>query len=168
MTVYGAGLRVSEVVKLKPFHIESSRKMIRVEEGKGKKDRYTILPGRLLEELRIYWKLCRPKEWLFPGNHSYRPLSSGAAQRVFYDAAKKAGFSKCGGIHTLRHCFATHLLEGNYDIYTIKKFLGHSSIVTTMRYLHITEERIRSVKSPLDFDKHELAHLTQGGENDNT
>ncbi len=160
MTVYGAGLRVSEVVKLKPFHIESSRKMIRVEDGKGKKDRYTILPDKLLEELRLYWKICRPKEWLFPGTNKAWPLSAGAAQRVFYDAAKKAGFSKCGGIHTLRHCFATHLLEGNYDIYSIKKFLGHSSLTTTMRYLHITKERIALVKSPLDFDEHELALLS--------
>ena len=169
MTIYGAGLRVSEVVRLKAPHIESDpdRMLIRVEQGKGRKDRYTILSDKLLEELRLYWKCCRPEEWLFPGQKKSNFLTVSSAQKYYNRAKEKAGITRGKGIHTLRHCFATHLLEQGVDIYTIKKFLGHSSIVTTMRYLHITKERIALVKSPLDFDKHDLALLTQGGKNDN-
>lgn len=152
-TVYSAGLRVSEVINLKPVHIESdpSRMMIRIDQGKGRKDRYTVLAEELLPVLREYWKQCRPKEWLFPGRDQAEPITQGTVQKIYYTAKKKAGITKGRGIHTLRHCFASHLLWSGEDIYVIKRFLGHSSIKTTIRYLHVTEERLREVKSPFDL-----------------
>jgi len=150
MTVYGAGLRVSEVVHLKPRHIESDRMMIRVDQGKGKKDRYTILPQSLLYELRRYWKVCRPHSWLFFGKDKNKSMPVATAQRIYYHAKNKAGITKGNGIHTLRHCFATHLLDQGVDIYTIKQLLGHTALVTTSKYLHTTSEKIAAVKSPLD------------------
>jgi site-specific recombinase XerD len=104
MTVYGAGLRVSEAVHLKPYHIESSRMMIRIDQGKGKKDRYTILPKRLLIQLRKYWKACCPDSWLFFGKNKKKPMPIGTAQQIYYNAKKKAGITNGKGIHTLRHC----------------------------------------------------------------
>jgi site-specific recombinase XerD len=129
MTVYGAGLRVSEVVRLKPHHIESDRMLIRVEQAKGRVDRYTILQERLLEELRIYWRVYRPgREWLFPGRDRNQPLSSATAQ----------------------HCFASHMLEAGEDLDSIQRWMGHKSIVTTSGYLHVCKPRQRTAKSPLD------------------
>ncbi|MEA1927970.1 MAG: site-specific integrase [Candidatus Auribacterota bacterium] len=150
MTVYSAGLRVSEVVKLKPFHIESSRRLIRVDQGKGNKDRYTHLSPRLIQELRSYWRLCHPTIWLFPGRDKNRPMAIGTAQQIYYQAKERAGITRPGGIHTLRHCFATHQLESGCDIFVIKNMLGHSALASTTRYLHISPERLRSVVSPLD------------------
>ena len=150
MTVYGAGLRVGEAVRLKPGHIESSRMMIRVEQGKGNKDRYTLLPDGLLQELRSYWRLCRPTIWLFPGRDKNRPMTVGTAQKIYYQAKKQGGITKRGGIHTLRHCFATHLLEAGCDIFTIKRMMGHTALASTTRYLHISPDRLRAVISPLD------------------
>lgn len=150
MTTYGAGLRVSEVVHLKPHHIESERMMIRVEQGKGKKDRYTILPQSLLLELQAYWKACHPHSWLFFGRDKEMPMSIATAQRVFYNAKEKAGIKRGKGIHTLRHCFATHLLDQGLDIYTIKQMMGHTALVTTSKYLHTTKEKIAAINSPLD------------------
>lgn len=150
LTVYGAGLRVSEAVMLKPHHIESSRMMIRVEDGKGRKDRYTILPEILLKELKVYWKACRPGKWLFYGRDTMKPMPVGTAQKIYYLTKKKAGITAGRGIHTLRHCFATHLLDEGTDIYTIKQLMGHSSIKTTLGYLHVTREKIASIKSPFD------------------
>ena len=150
LTIYGAGLRVSEAVRLKPSHIESRRMMIRVEDGKGRKDRYTILPDILLKELKVYWKACRPKAWLFYGRDPLEPMPVGTAQKIYFLTKKKAGISGGRGIHTLRHCFATHLLDAGTDINTIKKLMGHSSIKTTFGYLHVSREKIASVKSPLD------------------
>ena len=150
ITVYGGGLRVSEVVRLKPHHIESERMMIRVDQGKGKKDRYTILPQSLLDQLRSYWKACRPHSWLFFGKDKDNPMSIATAQRIYYNAENKAGINKGNGIHTLRHCFATHLLDQGVDIYTIKQLMGHTALVTTSKYLHTTREKIAAVKSPLD------------------
>lgn len=150
MTVYGGGLRVSEVVSLKPHHIESDRMMIRVEQGKGRKDRYTILPQSLLSELKVYWKACRPHSWLFFGKDKDKPMPIATAQRIYYNTKDKAGISKGNGIHTLRHSFATHLLDQAVDIYTIKQLMGHSALVTTSKYLHTTKERIAAIKSPLD------------------
>ncbi len=139
---------MSEVVHLKPHHIESERMMIRVEQGKGRKDRYTILPQSLLDQLRTYWKTCHPHSWLFFGKDKPMPIAT--AQAIYNNAKNKAGINKGNGIHTLRHCFATHLLDQGVDIYTIKQMMGHSALVTTSRYLHTTREKIASVKSPLD------------------
>lgn len=150
MTVYGAGLRVSEAVHLKPQHIESSRMLIRVEQGKGNKDRYTILSPRLLQELRSYWLLFRPAIWLFPGRDPNRHLPVGTAQKIYYRAKDQVGITKPGGIHTLRHCFATHLLESGCDIFAIKQMLGHTALSSTTRYLHIDTSRLQAIQSPLD------------------
>lgn len=150
MTAYGTGVRVSELVKLKPHHIESSRMMVRVEQGKGEKDRYTILPQNLLDELRIYWTMHQPREWLFPHRDGVRPMPIGTAQKIYYTAKQLAGITKGFGIHTLRHCFATHLMDQGVDIYSIKKMLGHTSIKTTAKYLHVTSKRLALIKSPLD------------------
>lgn len=150
MTVYGAGLRVSEVVKLQPRHIESKRMMLRIEQGKGKKDRYTVLPKSLLLELRAYWKACRPHSWLFFGKDKNKPMPVNTAQNIYYNAKKAAGITKGKGIHTLRHAFATHLLDQGTDIYVIKQMMGHSAIKTTSRYMHTTVQKIAAVVSPVD------------------
>ena len=156
ITAYSAGLRLSELVSLKPEHIESGRKLIRVEQGKGNKDRYTLLSDKLLKELRIYWKRYHPKKYLFyPTGNINKPLSKNMASKVFTKAKKKAELAVGKGIHSLRHSFATHLLEDGVDLYSIKTFLGHSSISTTMIYLRLTANGIKNIKSP--FDKHESA-----------
>ncbi len=149
MCVYGAGLRVSEVVMLKPEHIESGRRLIRVEQAKGHKDRYTILSDRLLIELRNYWRSFRPGEWLFFGRDRSRPMPIGSAQKIFYLIRQRAGISK-GSMHTLRHSFATHMLECGVDIFELKRMLGHSSVKTTSGYIHISKEHLCSIQSPLD------------------
>ncbi len=151
MTTYAAGLRVSEVVSLKVTDIDSKRMMIRVQQGKGRKDRYTILSQRLLRELRIYWKMYRPLLWLFPGRNPDNPLPVETAQRVYYHAKDKSGIKKGKGIHTLRHCFATHLLEAGVDLRTIQTLMGHNSIMTTMLYLQVTRKHLSSTQSPLDL-----------------
>lgn len=150
MCVYGAGLRVSEVVVLRPEHIESARGLIRVEQGKGRKDRYTLLPNRLLDELRGYYRYFHPGEWLFFGRDRAKPMPVGSAQKIFYLIRNRAGIDH-GGIHTLRHCFATHLLEAGADIFELKRMMGHSAIKTTSGYIHISKEHLQSVASPLDL-----------------
>ena len=151
MTTYAAGLRVSEVIRLKVTDIDSDRMMIRVASGKGDKDRYTILSRRALEELRSYWKVFRPPLWLFPGRELNRPISNSTARCVFMTAKHKAGIRKCGGIHMLRHSFATHLLEAGVDVRTIQLLMGHASIVSTVRYLHVTRKNLDATESPLDL-----------------
>jgi integrase/recombinase XerD len=148
---YGSGLRVGELVRLKTHHIESDRKLVRVEEAKGRKDRYTLLSIRALDELRTYWKQYRPTSYIFYGNNKSKPMDVTVAQRAYHQVKTAAGIHKGRGIHTLRHCFATHLLEQGVDIYIIKKFLGHTSIQTTMVYLHMLPDRMAEVKSPLDL-----------------
>lgn len=150
MTLYSAGLRIGEVTRLKVSDIESGRMMIRVNEGKGLKDRYTLLGERNLEMLRCYWKAYRPLEWLFPGRNASEPVSISAIQRVFKTSLAKAGIKKKASVHTLRHCFATHLLESGTDLYYIQRLLGHKSAGTTSVYLHITGKDIGKIKSPLD------------------
>ena len=152
MTTYASGLRVSEVVGLKVTDIDSERMMIRVQQGKGRKDRYTILSERLLKELRVYWKMYRPSLWLYPGGTKQKqPLSISSAQRIYNHAKEEAGIQKGKGIHTLRHCFATHLLEAGVDLRTIQMLMGHSSILTTMGYLQVTRKHLSSTQSPLDL-----------------
>lgn len=150
MTIYGAGLRISEATRLKVSDIDSRRMMIRVDEGKGLKDRYTLLGERNLEILRVYYKTYRPSEWLFPGRGRSEPVSISSVQRVFKASVQKAGIKKKASVHTLRHCFATHLLESGTDLYYIQRLLGHKSAGTTSVYLHITGKDIGKIKSPID------------------
>jgi site-specific recombinase XerD len=150
---YGSGLRASEVVSLKTHHIESDRHLVRVEQGKGRKDRYTLLSVKALEWPRVYWKSYRPVLYLFFGRDKNKPMDVSSAQKMYHLARVAAEIQKGKGIHTLRHCFATHLLEAGTDIYTIKEFMGHRSIETTMVYLHILPNRFAEIKSPLDFHK---------------
>jgi site-specific recombinase XerD len=151
MTTYAAGLRVGEVVNLKLSDIDSSRMTIRVSQGKGNKDRYTILSSRLLTELRAYYRQYKPPLWLFYGSYTGAQMSIGTAQTMYYTAKERAGITKKGGIHTLRHCFATHLLEAGVDLRTIQSLMGHASIITTMGYLRVTSKKLAATKSPLDL-----------------
>ena len=152
MTTYAAGLRVSEVCNLKVEDINSARMQIRVNQGKGGKDRYTILSARLLTELRVYWRMVRPKVWLFPSTYRLgQPLSIKTAQLVFHQAVKLAQLPHHDGIHSLRHSFATHLLEAGVDLPVLQRLLGHSNLATTATYLHVRRERLALLKSPLDL-----------------
>ena len=151
MTTYAGGFRVSEVVRLKPDHIDSDRMMIRVDDGKGQKDRFTILSERLLVELRLYWKKCRPLSYFFHGQYLNRPMDRSAAYHIYEKAKDKAGIKKGGGIHALRHAFATHLLEAGVDPRTIQVLMGHRSLSSTMRYMKVTRKKLLSTKSPLDL-----------------
>ncbi len=148
---YGSGLRVSEVVQLQPHHIESNRMMVRVEQGKGRKDRYTVLSQKSLDLLREYWRSCRPGKWLFFGRDKDSPMAVGTAQKVYHNAIEKAGITRGRGIHTLRHCFASHALEQGVEMYIIKRWLGHTSITTTCGYLHLSPSYLSTLKSPLDL-----------------
>jgi len=168
MTAYSAGLRVSELVSLRQEHIDSSRMVIRVDQGKGKKDRYTILSQRLLNELRIYYKAYRPENWLFPGKNLIQHISISSAQRIYYKAKKKAGITKGKGIHTLRHCFASHLLEAGYDVRRIQILMGHKSLSTTMAYLHVSRQGLGMVKSPFDFVDEEKQNTSPWEDTDDT
>jgi integrase/recombinase XerD len=151
MTTYGGGLRVSEVVRLRVSDIDAQRDMIRVEQGKGRKDRYTLLGPRLLAELRHYWQVYRPaRPWLFPQRHKAVPMDPSTAQKLYYAAKHRAGVTKPGGIHALRHAFATHAVEGGMDLPTLQRLLGHDSITTTMRYVHVARSHATAQGSPLD------------------
>ncbi len=150
MTTYGAGLRVSEVTRLRLSDIDSQRMLIRVEQGKGRKDRYTLLSPRLLEELRRYCRIYRPTEWLFPAPVRNAPMSISTAQHLYKNWKARAGIQKRGGIHALRHGFATHLLESGADVVTIQRLLGHECLETTAHYLHVTAQRVSEQVSPLD------------------
>jgi len=163
MTAYSAGLRASEVIVLKPEHIDSKRMLIKVENGKGGKDRYTLLSERLLKELRHYYKIFQPKTYLFPSSYKDKDLLCYESVRSIYaNARKKAGIKKGSGLHTLRHSFATHLLEAGYDIRKIQILMGHKSLSTTIIYLHVSRETLSKIKSPLDlFDP---AITTDNGE----
>jgi site-specific recombinase XerD len=151
MTAYSAGLRVSELVHLKLNAIHTERMMIRVEQGKGKKDRYTILSQRLLGELKRYKQTYQPVSWVLFGKNRNCPLDITAVQKVYNRAKQKSGVEKGKGIHTLRYCFATHLLEGGVDLVTIKTLLGHNSLQSTQRYLQIRQPKLGSTTSPLDL-----------------
>lgn len=149
-TAYAAGLRVSEAVSLKITDIDSERMTLRVEHGKGGKDRYVMLSPRLLEILRSYWRVARPRDWLFPGRDASRPLNPVSLHRACRLAATAAGLDKQVTVHTLRHSFATHLLESGTNIRVIQLLLGHSNLSTTARYMQVATSTIHGTVSPLD------------------
>jgi integrase/recombinase XerD len=149
-TAYGAGLRVSEVARLRVADIDSDRMVIRVEQGKGGKDRYVMLSAQLLQILRAYWRIARPGRWLFPGREAGRPVSVTTLQEACRGAAREAGLSKPVTVHTLRHSFATHLLEAGTDIRIIQVVLGHARLATTARYTQVATSVIAGTASPLD------------------
>jgi integrase/recombinase XerD len=150
MTAYAAGLRISEVVALRVDDIDSQRMVLRVCQGKGRKDRNVMLSPRLLALLREYWKVARPAEWLFPGEIPGRPITVGTVHRICVQAAHAAGLGKHVTIHTLRHSFATHLLEAGTDIRTIQMLLGHRNLKTTAIYAHVAPTAVEMTQSPLD------------------
>jgi len=151
MAAYSAGLRANEVLALKPEHIDSKRMLIRVEQGKGGKDRYTLLSQYFLFRLREYHRKFHPKEWLFPSSQNEGPLSYETLRVIYEKARKKAGVKRGKGVHTMRHCFATHLLEAGYDIRKIQLLLGHRALSTTIIYLHVSRQSLLAIKSPLDL-----------------
>jgi site-specific recombinase XerD len=151
MAMYSAGLRVSEALALRAEDIDSTRMLIKVENGKGGKERYSLLSKRFLEELRHYYQSFRPKKWLFPSSHTKDKLCYHSAYLLYERARKKARVAKGAGPHTLRHCFATHLLEAGYDIRRIQVLMGHSSLSTTMIYLYVSKQTLSTITSPLDL-----------------
>jgi integrase/recombinase XerD len=150
-TIYSGGLRLGEATRLRVSDIDGQRMTILVQQGKGNKDRYTLLGQRAREILRLYYKAYRPTEWLFPSKDPAQPLSGSSVQRVFKKALHRAGIKKKASVHTLRHCFATHLLESGTDLYHIQRLLGHTTAKTTSVYLHITGRDLAKVKSPIDL-----------------
>jgi site-specific recombinase XerD len=148
--IYSAGLRVGEVVKLTSQDIDSQRMLIHVVQGKGRKDRYTVLSEIALEQLRKYYKLYKPEKWLFPGQNEKEYLTTRTVERIFENACMAAKITKKVSVHSLRHSFATHLLEGGIDLRYIQELLGHESSKTTEIYTHVTEKSISKIQSPLD------------------
>lgn len=151
MTTYAAGLRLSEVIALKPGDIDSGRMTLRVEQGKGAQDRYTLLSPSLLTQLRKYWEAFHPRAWLFPGRSAERHIQDSVVQRTYTRAKARAGIRKQGGIHALRHAFATHLLEAGVDVHSIQRLLGHRSLGTTARYFHLTQNGLQKIAASKDL-----------------
>jgi site-specific recombinase XerD len=149
--VYAAGLRVSEAIALKVSDIDADRMTVRIAQGKGAKDRYVPLAKRLLQDLRAYWKTTPPGVWLFANRQGTRPIDITVAQKIYMMAKLRAGIQKHGGIHALRHAFATHLLEAGTDLHTVQRLLGHRHISTTLRYFHLSHGRLVGTCSPLDL-----------------
>jgi site-specific recombinase XerD len=164
MTTYSAGLRASEVLVLKAEHIDSKRMLIKVT-GKGGRERYTLLSKKLLPELREYYRSYRPKILLFPSYRKGKPLAYETIRSVYEKARKKAAIKRGAGVHTLRHSFATHLLEAGYDIRKIQVLMGHTRLTTTMIYLHVSRETLAKIPSPLDLFN---PQTTNGGDDDDT
>lgn len=148
-TIYGLGLRISELINLKISHIDSQRMLVHLHNAKGKKDRIVMLPESLLISLRVYFKSYKPKVFLFEGHHN-NPYSASSIRKIFKTALHKANVVKPATVHTLRHSFATHLLENGTDIRIIQKLLGHKNIKTTLQYTQVAQTTIQNVKSPLD------------------
>jgi integrase/recombinase XerD len=148
---YGAGLRASEVCNLKIADIDSDRMLIHVDHGKGGKDRKVMLSPGLLNLLRDYWREARPEGWLFPGNPKINPISSRQLNRAFTSAKHMAGIKKIATLHTLRHSFATHLLEANTDVRVIQVLLGHAKLTTTAQYTHVATKTIKDTVSPYEM-----------------
>jgi len=151
MTAYGAGLRLNEICHLRLIDIDAARMTLRVEQGKGAKDRYTLLSPRLLSELRRYWRVYRPKHWLYTRRDGEQPVSDTTVHRIYHLAKVRAGIAKQGGIHSLRHAFATHLLEAGVDIHTIQRLMGHGHISSTLRYFHLARKHLANTPSPLEL-----------------
>ena len=154
MTAYAAGLRVSEVVHLKVTDIDSQRMMIRIRQGKGHKDRYVMLSPRLLEILRLYWQHAHPREWLFPGDIPGHPITRSAVGRACELARQRSGITKPVTPHSLRHAFATHLLESGTDVRRIQLLMGHRALSTTARYLKLATSTVCATTSPFDLLPH--------------
>lgn len=150
-TMYGAGLRISEALNLRINDIDSKRGVLRISQAKGKKDRYAPLSTTVLDVLKVYWKVYRPTSWLFPGKATDRPMTSRTIQNLCRPAAEKAGLSKPVTTHTMRHCFATHLLEDGTDLRTIQHLLGHRGMSTTAIYLHVAGSTLASARRCLDL-----------------
>jgi site-specific recombinase XerD len=148
---YGCGLRLSELIHLQVGDIDSGRMVIHVRHGKGGKDRLVPLSRRLLEELRAYWRRYRPATWLFPGERPEQPISGSNMQRRFGQLVQRVGLTKHCSLHTLRHSYATHLLEAGVDLLTLKMLLGHKTLETTTRYLHVSTQRLQQTPSLLDL-----------------
>ena len=152
MTVYAAGLRVSEACRLRVEDILSSRMQLRIVCGKGQRDRYTNLSPKLLEHLRQYWTVFRPQEWVFAsGRDPRRPMVVESGQRIYYQAVQRAQLPRKGGIHALRHSYATHLMEAGVELTAVQRLMGHAHLSTTAVYLHVRQERLAQIKSPLDL-----------------
>jgi integrase/recombinase XerD len=150
-TAYACGLRLQELLHLQVADIDSCRRVVHVRQGKGQKDRLVPLSQRLLEDLRSYWRFQRPRTWLFPNRTQKRPLHAGTIQRQFRRLVKRAGLIKPATMHTLRHSFATHLLEAGVDVLTVQKLLGHRQLSTTALYLHLRGDHFRQLPSLLDL-----------------
>jgi len=148
---YGCGLRLEELTHLQVPDIDSARMVIHVRRGKGRKDRLVPLSCRLLAELRAYWRRYHPRPWLFPGADAERPISGSNMQRRFARLVQQVGLHKHCSLHTLRHSYATHLLEAGVDLLTLKALLGHRSLETTSRYLHVSTSRLQQTPSLLDL-----------------
>jgi integrase/recombinase XerD len=151
MLIYSSGLRLTEAARLKVTDIDSKRMLVRIKQGKGRKDRYTILSKTALEVLREYWSQYRPTEYLFAGRFPGKPLTGRSIQRVLIKAKDLAGIKKPATVHTLRHSFATHLLEAGTDLYHIQLLLGHRTLNTTTIYLHVSRKELARIISPLDL-----------------
>ena len=150
MVLYGAGLRVSEACSLQVADIDSQRMLIHIRQGKGRKDRQVMLSSVLLETLRQYWRAARPNTWLFPGKSPDRPMTTKAVFLIVQKAGVRAKLTKAISPHTLRHTFATHLLEAGTDLRTIQLLMGHADLSTTVIYLHVSQRHIQNTASPLD------------------
>jgi site-specific recombinase XerD len=150
MITYCSGLRISEAASLRITDIDSKRMMVRIRQGKGGRDRYSILSHTALECLRRYWRKYHPREWLFEGMDKNRHISTSSIREVFYNAKKRAGITKPASVHTLRHSFATHLVEAGTSLHHVQLLLGHRSPNTTTVYLHVSRLNIAQVTSPLD------------------
>ena len=148
---YGCGLRLDELLHLRVSDIDSARMVVHVRQGKGAKDRLVPLSLRLLQELRAYWKVCRPRAWLFPGQTADGTMTASNLQRRFGRLVQQVGLTKHCSLHTLRHSYATHLLEAGVDVLTLKALLGHASLQTTARYLHVSTQRLQQTPSLLDL-----------------
>jgi integrase/recombinase XerD len=151
MLTYSAGLRLNETIHLKEEDIDSTRMTVRIQQGKGNRDRYSLLSKRALEELTTYIHHYRPTDWLFPGKNPKIPISSESVGKIFHVIKNHAGITKPATIHTLRHSFATHLLEAGCDLHRVQLLLGHKSPTTTATYLHLSRKELVNVVSPLDL-----------------